>query len=130
MKNIHLIPTDKASRLYEFGGQFISTKEPTNAFRNYNICITNDKKIKEGDWYLDIDLKKICKYINPDEVSFNTHKKIILATHMDLIADGVQSIPDEFLEWFCKNSSYEWVSFHSYDNEKGTKDYELIIPKQ
>jgi hypothetical protein len=30
-------------------------------------------------------------------------KKIILTTDLDLIKDGVQSIDNEFLEWFVKN---------------------------
>ena len=34
-------------------------------------------------------------------------KKIILTTDQDLIADGVQAIDDEFLEWFVKNPSCE-----------------------
>ena len=44
------------------------------------------------------------------------YKKIILTTDDDIINDGVQSIDDEFLEWFCskngqvtlKNISYLW----------------------
>jgi hypothetical protein len=36
-------------------------------------------------------------------------KKIILTTDQDLIKDGVQSIDDEFLEWFVKNPSCEEV---------------------
>jgi hypothetical protein len=30
-------------------------------------------------------------------------QKIILTTDLDLIKDGVQSIDNEFLEWFVKN---------------------------
>ncbi len=36
-------------------------------------------------------------------------KKIILTTDQDLIKDGVQAIDDEFLEWFVKNPSCEYV---------------------
>ena len=36
-------------------------------------------------------------------------KKIILTDNKDLIADGVQAIDDEFLEWFIENPSCEEV---------------------
>jgi hypothetical protein len=37
------------------------------------------------------------------------YQKIILTTDKDLTKDGVQSIDDEFLEWFVKNPSWEEV---------------------
>lgn len=36
-------------------------------------------------------------------------KKIVLTTDQELIKDGVRAIPDEFLEWFVKNSNCEFV---------------------
>ena len=41
-------------------------------------------------------------------------KKIILTDNQDLINDGVQPIPDEFLEWFVKNPSCESVEIIPY----------------
>ena len=35
--------------------------------------------------------------------------KIILTTDQNLIADGVQAIDDEFIEWFAKNPTCELV---------------------
>jgi hypothetical protein len=49
------------------------------------------------------------KAIGSDMKEFEGNKKITLATDLDLIADGVQAIPDEFLEWFVKNPSCEFV---------------------
>jgi hypothetical protein len=78
-------------------------------------------------------------------------KKIILTTDQDLIADGVQAIDDEFLEWFVKNPSCEWVEVekenicarcHSNDVDEcwSAKDcsdgrydkirYKIIIPQE
>jgi hypothetical protein len=65
-------------------------------------------------------------------------KKIILTTDQDLIAGGVQSIDDEFLEWFIKNSSCEEVEV-VFNNRgiTGTEkilktfgEYKIIIPKE
>ena len=57
-------------------------------------------------------------------IEFTGSKKIILTTDQDLIKDGVQAIEDEFLQWFVKNPSCEWVEvgygwirFTETDNE-------------
>ncbi len=110
MKNIHLIPTDKPSRLFYLASNLHIEKGQLIAPKNYkNIYITSDEEIKEGDWCFDIELNKIekCQYSG----IFKNWKKIILTTDQDLIADGVQAIDDEFLEWFVKNPSCEKISF-------------------
>jgi hypothetical protein len=104
MKNIHIISTDKPSRLWtnnlkrrlvldEFPSQ-----HPTNIAKN--IYITSDEEIKEGDWHFKND-----KMVTKSHIIDNTCKKIILTTDQDLINDGVQPIDDTFLEWFVKNPS-------------------------
>ena len=112
MKNIHILATDKPSRLYKcrFKGHFIL--DPMNdlegcfeeGFDPQNIYITSDEEIKEGDWFL-----------SKTGIVHNTwgwnygDKKIILTTDQDLINNGVQAIDDEFLEWFVNNPSCEEV---------------------
>ena len=126
MKNIHIIPTDKPSRLLYFGTSKELTLQVNPAtFRVFerstqNIYITSDEEIKEGDWFYNIiSLKpepfKACEngdgYVNCSKYSHYRIdcKKIILTTDQDLIADGVQAIDDEFLEWFVNNPSCESV---------------------
>ena len=56
MKNIHILPTDKPTYLYEMEGKLhLSDKfEKGNEFwHNQNIYITSDEEIKEGDWFID-----------------------------------------------------------------------------
>jgi hypothetical protein len=68
----------------------------------------------------------------------DTCKKIILTNNPDLIADGVQSIDNEFLEWFVKNPSCESIKVvHKFDEdwseESGAFEisyYKIIIPKE
>lgn len=153
MKNIHTLPTDKPSRLCidnscnelnysEIEG--LSSKHITNQ----HIFITSDEEIKEGDWFL---------VIGGIGLSVNTYhkshgctpvndwlKKIILTTDQDLIADGVQAIEDEFLEWFVQNPSCEFADVNDWLDDNGTiafggdKRYQLcnhlynkeIIPKE
>jgi hypothetical protein len=64
-------------------------------------------------------------------------KKIILTTDPDLIADGVQSIDDEFLEWFVKNPTCEWIEVVDELNMNGKNGldrarfiYKIIIPQE
>jgi len=150
MKNIHLIPTEKTSRLFkdDFDKYFISINidQEQNHFKPQNIFITSDEEIKEGDWVLlpNESIEKmshldIIDYL--DSESFAT-KKIILTTDQDLIKDGVQAIDDTFLEWFVNNPTCEEVEIekeciyqgkckkerclnHSCDE----KQYKIIIPQ-
>ena len=68
---------------------------------------------------------------------------IILTTNKLLIKDGVQEIPDEFLEWFVKNTSCETIKVNHYGTccgnsfisqcincEKYKPVYKIIIPKE
>jgi len=48
-------------------------------------------------------------------------KKIILTTDQNLIKDGVQAIDDEFLEWFVKNPTCEYVEVQESSYQKKLK---------
>jgi hypothetical protein len=111
MKNVHLLPTDKPSRLFDFMTALVLTDKvsPNDSGTNHHIYITSDEEIKEGDWvYCNIDNTID---IASDRTNYhrNEFEKIILTTDQDLIKDGVQAIDDKFLEWFVKNPSYEEI---------------------
>ena len=129
MKNIHIIPTDKPSRLiHNTLGYAMVTNEFTQSDLDLiqatfvNIYITSDEKIKEGDWVYHTILKSVFK-INLKEVSqeYLDEKKhilkVVLTTDQDLIKDGVQAIDDEFLEWFVNNPSCERVEIEDWHNK-------------
>jgi hypothetical protein len=79
-----------------------------------------------------------------DKGSLRGWRKIILTTDVDLIKDGVQTIDDEFLEWFVKNPSCENVkvelieeipsgfTFGMFGNDEPPTElvYKIIIPKE
>ena len=54
MKNIHVIKSDKPSRLHLIEDTLKITKEYVNSVcdTEVNIYITNDEPIKEGDWFI------------------------------------------------------------------------------
>ena len=126
MKNIHLLYTDKPSRLFYLAsnihleqGQLISPK-------NYqNIYITSDEKTVpgKGDWYLGHPLYTSIHRWHTDVSKIDGRdvwiNKIILTTDQDLIKDGVWGIEDGFLEWFVKNPTCEYVEL---------KGYAIILP--
>jgi hypothetical protein len=144
MKNIHIIPTDKPSRVYKHLGREL--KHTIRYFEqkgllciNQHIYITSDEEIKEGDWFYDLDTK----YVKVNQSWKNSNldlngKKIILTTDPDLIKDGVQAIDDEFLQWFVKNPSCENVKvfydLFEFEKDSSRKQYKIIIlqeePKQ
>jgi hypothetical protein len=121
MKNIHLIPTEKPSRLglhrdnkLNLHDNLVALNPPH--FSPQNIYITSDEQPKNNDYYI-TDGKKIyyCNTLNPTRN--NHYKKIILTTDQDLIADGVEVIDDEFLEWFVKNPSCEFVEVYEVEGK-------------
>jgi hypothetical protein len=135
MKNLHLIRTDKRSRLRLDDGELVlgNSKlcQNTLNYQYQHIYITSDEKIKEGDYFYVktpnihggnivkkcLNLGKGCwsEHILTDTIDEKGYhpshcKKIILTTDQNLIKDGVQAIDDEFLEWFVKNPSCESVN--------------------
>jgi hypothetical protein len=142
MKNLHILPTDKPSRLLYFGTSKELTLQVNPAtFRVFerstqNIYITNDEYV--GLSYY-VDGKLVRKGVVDDKDYWSVrkdYKKIILTTDLDLIKDGVQEIDDEFLEWFVKNPSCEEVKVEnvyktaSINFGNQFNYYKIIIPKE
>jgi len=147
MKNIHVLPTDKPSRLYIYKGilnlaadEFTAPTIVKNDLINLNIYITSDEKITDvrphkGKWQLEKEqiLNKFPTYLT--DLSYC--KLVIMTTDQELIKDGVQAIDDKFLEWFVKNPSFEFVkivddveclpmpNIHIHK-----RIYKIIIPKE
>jgi hypothetical protein len=129
MRNVHILPTEKPSRLHLIEDVLTFTNEYKNSVcdSEVNIYITSDEEIKEGDWCFDIN-GKIFKHENHFPISIG-QRKIILTTDPDLIADGVQAIDNEFLEWFVKNPSCERVEVRDIYEGFELDCYKIIIPQ-
>ena len=155
MKNIHVLPTDKPSNITirKRTGELVYDAEPFthdeyDVISNQHIYITNNSDIKEGDWCLS-KLNEVVRF--GKKFTASLYKKIILTTDQDLIKDGVQSIDDEFLEWFVKNPSCERVEVEKYhgintsiaevnyiagdgslswQGKNDLRDYKIIIPTE
>jgi hypothetical protein len=144
MKNVHLLPTDKPSRLcYDKSDNLLFAPNAgfSTADGKQHIYITSNEEIKIGDkgWlFEDSYVKSVCEFdcTKGLEGIRLTDKKIILTTDQDLIKDGVQEIDDEFLEWFVKNPSCEWVEIEGfepiYGHQNNSTDilYKIIIPQE
>jgi len=142
MKNIHVLPTDKPSRLGYL------TKKGKEVFKdlrlfdkpmpnildseNQHIYITSDEEIKIGNWCIDKHNAVYKQETDKIFTEFTNSKKIILTTDPDLITDSVQAIDDEFLEWFVKNPSCEDVEVKSLLSNNGRVfyGYKTIIPQE
>ncbi len=143
MKNIHVLPTDKPSRLYKridlstfHLGDFDICKTDDTIRTNQHIYITANEEIKEGDYYITPN-NTVLKALGPMLINVEDYKKIILTTDFRLAPD-VQKIDDEFLEWFVNNSNCEEVKIEPIPNsnwgfdlkEPITLGYKIIIPKK
>jgi hypothetical protein len=126
MKNIHVLPTDKLSRVFlnKVNSRLLLENMSNPSLKNIlpsgsyqNIYITSDEEIKDlrphkGKWQLEKGeiLNKFPNYLT----DLSECKLVIMTTDQDLIKDGVQSIDDDFLEWFVKNPSCESVKWNAY----------------
>jgi hypothetical protein len=140
MKNIYVLPAEKPSILYAKDDNYKLANSTmamdwyisSVGYKPYNIYITSGEEIKEGNWCLnegDFDKHLIFK---ADSFFFDTGleaKKIILTTDQDLIKHGVQTIDDEFLEWFIKNPNFDAVdisTYHIKGDVSGKLHYKII----
>jgi hypothetical protein len=144
MKNIHVLPTDKPSRLvkqkYDTIDRLCLADMATKRaeYKRFNIHITSDEYIGLS-YYLDGSLVR--KGVVDDKDYWEVrkdYKKIILTTDQDLIKEGVQAIDDDFLEWFVKNQSCEKIEtvkeqYHQFIGMKKIPlkpNYKIIITKE
>ena len=146
MKNIHVLPTDKPSRLHlwtdEKGTRLETCELEYSHTRNtQNIYITNKENKKIGDYVYDDLSELVFKITNNTELvtaSAKGYFKVILTDDIDLIKDGVQAIDDEFLEWFVQNPSCEEIEVSRKKCETLAVcncktiggDWKIIIPKE
>jgi hypothetical protein len=154
MKNIHILPTDKPSRLYSYKSidlylhsEIVDANSANLNCKNQNIYITSEEPIKEGDRFIAKNKAMLCTQVTSTIIASNTSnggafsysqsKKIILTTDQDLIKDGVQAIDDNFLEWFVNNPSCEEVEVKITDRDDngygipfGGIFYNIFIPKE
>jgi len=142
MKNIHVLPTEKPSRLMidtienKLYLQPILHEKTINVLTQ-NIYITSDKEIKDEilRWIID-NREGMNGFIHQVSVILDSKicPEIILTTDQDLILDGVQAIDDEFLEWFVKNPSCESVKVNNLCygalGRFADAGYKIIIPKE
>jgi hypothetical protein len=147
MKNIHLLKTSNPSKILKdlVDKTYQFKKEATFGNRielPLNIYITSDEEIKEDYVFaygviikvMIFDVETLY-FVNGTKAKREDCKKIILTTDQELIKDGVQAIDDEFLEWFVKNPSCEYVRIEHerilWESGKITHyKYKIIIPKE
>jgi hypothetical protein len=138
MKNIHVLPTEKPSRLIiQNGNKLILGVLDYSIIENrQHIYITNSEDIKDvrqhkGKWHLEKGqiLNKFPNYLT----DLSECKLVIMTTDQDLIKDGVQAIDANFLEWFVKNPSCEHVSVQKRYSDFTVEPfvgYKIIIPQE
>ena len=153
MKNIFLARTGASTRLYKNAQGVFELRDKEERVtdetsQNYWMYIITEESFSQGDFITD-------DYVSASRVRSTTiealkengcyeqFKKVILTTHGYLINEGIQSIDDEFLEWFVKNPSCEFVEIERLEDGKyidrfadGTikegvyENYKIIIPQE
>jgi hypothetical protein len=110
-KNIHILPTDKPSRLGRFvdtGNLFLKVQNDLPRGENVNIYITDNSEIREGEYFLHPDniIERASRTLDGRGL-----KKIILTDNPTLIDSGVQAIPNDFIDWLVQNPSCQYGGY-------------------
>ena len=92
--------------------------------------ISNTEDVNDNDYIITKDDRLIkVSYLLSDEVAKGF--KVILTTNDQLIKDGVQAINDEFLNWFVKNPSCDFIRTLKVPYfDESSHSYLLDIPKE
>ena len=130
MKNIYILPTTESSRLKDenlySNPSYVLSREPLHWRYAVHMYITSeDEDIYENDYIITQEGKLVqVSYLLSSDIYKSS--KVIMTTSQKLIEDGVQSIDDEFLEWFCsENGNIDYV-----DVEGWWSDYKIILPQE
>jgi hypothetical protein len=157
MKNIHILPTNQlTSVLYGKDDKYKLANSTMGmdwyissaGYKPQHIYITSNEEIREGDWFLSDfnsfplhNIKELSERkdsLGWKQEDLKNNLKIILTTDSTLIEDGVQSIDDEFLNWFVKNPSCEFVEVNFsvkwhpsvFGGDELIVKYNIIIPQE
>ena len=132
MSRIHLLPTDKDSNLFigDLSGQLhFNYSIEKGSSRNQHIYLTSEEEEIKDCWVLNTHTNQVY-FLQGFYGRQPITKKIILTTDTDLIAEGVQALEDEFLEWFVKNPSCTEVEVEDYGNNFYNIRYLILIPQE
>ena len=124
MKNVFILSSKNPSRLY------VRNDVTPLFYSNFqgdpvNIYITSDEEIKEKDWHIlkDGEYKGELRQLITKPSSPYISAKVVLTTDTDLIKDGVQTISDDFLNWFIKHPSCDEIELLKLVYNPSYKDY-------
>ena len=132
MSRIHLLPTDKDSNLFigDLSGQLhFNYSIEKGSSRNQHIHLTSEEEEIKDCWVLNTHTNQVY-FLQGFYGRQPITKKIILTTDTDLIAEGVQALEDEFLEWFVHNPSCTEVEVEDYGNNFYNIRYLILIPQE
>jgi hypothetical protein len=136
-KNVHIIKTDEPSRLHITGKLSLYPNgilvKSQGLCKNQHVYITVDDTIKIGDReIIDNECRKL-KFTKETRIG----KKVILSDDPKLVKDGIQEIPNAFLEFLVQNPSCESVEFEKehddtvpYPKMRYVEPYKIILPKE
>jgi hypothetical protein len=146
MKNIHIIPTDKPTRIFKSEIKpflHLYTYDARYFLTGQNIYITSDEKFIRDEYVTDgIEVIQASPKLVDAQGLVNRRgwKKIVLTTDSDLIKDGIQEISDGVIEWLVKNPSCEEVeigktnklidNYAEKEEDKWEVRYYIYIPKE
>ena len=124
--------------IYKIGENIYITNDSYARILNYVVVSCSEINIEEVRIVTGYCDEQIL-FDDSSKIHMDYCKKIILTTNEELIKNGVQSIDDNFLKWFVKNSSCEVVKVEKHKKPLGifyhkgdilVDYYKIIIPSK
>lgn len=124
LAKVHLLPTDKASTLYQAYGtlRYGAKTIPSRDYQPFNLYITTDDEIKEGDWCLffwdgmrDRELAQVGsepqQYLPSKGHILNRNLRKIIATTDPELNLSEPHMSDKDAWWCGKNAVKKFITF-------------------
>lgn len=126
MKNIVLLPSNEKTRLVRVFTDALRENfvlkldtEVNDSFKEYvNLYIISyDDNLELGGYHFNSKYGDELQKTNQRDIDSRKYweavdyyiSKILLTTDLELVKDGIQEVPESFLNWFLENPSCEYV---------------------
>ena len=130
MKNIHILPTDKPSRLIQAEDDelMLLNELYENTYNiNKHIYITSDEEIKEGDYYYDNIVLQVRQWKSFMIYNNVQHKKVIATTDTSLYIHQKETISLPERVFYLPQPSQQFVEKYIEEYNKGNIITDVLV---
>jgi hypothetical protein len=113
-----------------------SFRDVYTSFKAQYLYVTSKDPYQKGGWVKNVTIEAEPPFkldvhgIRYTQLAPCKFEKIVLTTDDYLIQDGIHSVEDDFLDWFCKNSTCQSVEFTKNYLSNDGQWKEVLLPSE